>query len=226
MATEPAPTPVIVELFTSEGCSSCPPADRSLAALDGAGTVPGAEVIVLGFHVDYWNRLGWADPYSSSEASARQREHAAQLGRDSVFTPQALVNGRDSMVGSEENAVRAALGRGARGRTLRLPLTATVQRDTVQVRSSAAAQLPEGTEAVIALTEAHLSTQVTSGENAGETLAHAPAVRWFRKLGAWKGSVSVDIPLSRRWKRGQLRAVVWLTAPDSGAVLAAGTVRP
>ena len=109
MAGETQKTPVLVELFTSEGCSSCPPADDVLARLEQDQPFPDIEIIALGQHVDYWNRLGWADPFSSAAFSGRQYNYAEAFGRDGVYTPQMIIDGRAEFPGSTGTKAREAI---------------------------------------------------------------------------------------------------------------------
>src|SRR5262245_59154605 len=113
-ATAANATPVVLELFTSQGCSSCPPADRVLSML-GSDPSLRARVVPLAFHVDYWNSIGWTDPFSSSAWSERQSAYAKQLALDSVYTPQIVVNGHDQLNGSDEDGIRRAIDAAAAG---------------------------------------------------------------------------------------------------------------
>lgn len=195
-----AASPVIVELFTSEGCSSCPSADAVLAKLEKQSGTP---IIALGLHVDYWNRLGWADPFSSKQFSDRQNEYAQAFRTDSVYTPQMVVDGQAEFVGSDEGRADSAIATAARRPKAKVSLA--VQAGAAQgsrfALSASIGVLPSGIksgEVFAALTESGLSSQVARGENAGRHLAHASVVRTLVSIGSVGpkgGTITQDIVL-------------------------------
>ena len=136
-ASPAARTPVLVELFTSEGCSSCPPADALLRELVQETSKDWRRVFCLGFHVDYWNRLGWTDPYSSAKFSQRQQAYARAMKADRVYTPQMIVGGTRQMVGSSSIAVRTAIGDAAREERANAPLLLTTENGSAVVVTNA-----------------------------------------------------------------------------------------
>src|SRR5271163_4147070 len=174
-----ARTPVIVELFTSEGCSSCPPADAALAELEAKQPVASAEVIALEEHVDYWNNLGWTDPFSAGIWSLRQRDYARSLENGSVYTPQMIVDGTSELVGSREREARQGIERAARQPKTSLSVAANGEEKegsrsfNVQVGRLSNAAPGDTPEVWLAVTETQLRSSVTRGENAGENLRHA-----------------------------------------------------
>ena len=181
-----AASPVIVELFTSEGCSSCPPADAVLAKLEKQSGTP---IIALGFHVDYWNRLGWADPFSNKQFSDRQNEYAQAFQTDSVYTPQMVVDGQAEFVGSDEAQADSAIASAARrpkaSVSVALQGGAAGQGKPLSLRADIGV-LPSGVkggEVFAALTESGLSSQVARGENSGRHLSHAAVVRTLVSVG-------------------------------------------
>ena len=200
--------PVVVELFTSEGCSSCPAADAALRELAVSQAVPGVEVIALGEHVDYWNRLGWKDAFSASAYTERQRQYAAGFGTGS-YTPQAVVNGRYEFVGSRTGELAAAVAKAAQ-----LPQAAvsvTASGGTAQVR---VASVPPGTpaaEVLLIITESNLASQIGRGENAGRLLHHAAVVRQLLPLGKvgpdGTFAATPALKLAPDWKHPNLRVV-------------------
>ncbi|WP_310397465.1 DUF1223 domain-containing protein [Hymenobacter sp.] len=200
--------PVVVELFTSGGCSSCPAADAALRALESAQSVPGAEVIALGEHVDYWNRLGWKDGFSSAAYTARQRQYAQGFGTGS-YTPQAVVNGRYEFVGSRPGALASTVAQAAK--LPRAAVSVTAGGDAARVRVTG---VPPGTpaaEVLLAITESGLASRVGRGENSGQLLRHAAVVRQLIPLGQLRAdgtfAASPALKLSPDWKRPNLRAV-------------------
>lgn len=171
---------VVVELYTSEGCSSCPPADDVLAAVQAQAQSAGATVLTAGFHVDYWDRIGWKDPYSDAAFTDRQ----ALRGGDRLYTPQMVVNGDVSFVGSDADKARDAVA-GALTRPASVQPRLEVRRIganlKVDVRLDA---VPSSSRVVVVLVEDGLSTAVPRGENAGRTLNHASVVRGYARAKA------------------------------------------
>lgn len=207
--TDPKPTvPVLLELFTSEGCSSCPAADKLLARLQRDQLVAGAEVIVLSEHVDYWNSLGWRDPYSSPEWSERQRAYARRLDGQ-VYTPELVVDGARGVIGSEEGAVTSAIRAAAPKGKVRLGVAVEMAGTEATVRITGA---PAGVLYVAAARDEVVST-VTRGENGGQILRHVGVV--YRMVSSDARTVNL------RLEPGS-RVVAFVTNGRGGRVLAAG----
>jgi hypothetical protein len=195
-AAATAEGPLVLELFTSQGCSSCPPADQLLSRLATAGTLGDRAVAPLAFHVDYWNDLGWADPYSLPAWTERQHRYARALGDDRVYTPELVVGGARGVVGSNLSAVTQAVERAARPAVL--AATAAWARDTVTVTATA----PGDAEVWVAVWEDRTTTKVTRGENAGETLGSDRVVRRLERVAAAGQKAAATIALDPRWHAG------------------------
>ena len=225
--------PVLVELFTSEGCSSCPPADLLLMELDREGRAADARVVVLSEHVDYWNRIGWVDPFASSRFTDRQRAYAARFREAGIYTPQMVVDGRVGFVGSDrEHALRAIRDaeRQPKAKVI-LALDADHQGPSGnQVRISILLERHPGSGAAapadvfLAVTENALHSQVLRGENAGRRLDHAGVVRRLMDLGHTDPTTGgftamPEVPLEPGWNREHLRVVVFAQEAGCGPVL-------
>ncbi|SFL52444.1 DUF1223 domain-containing protein [Methylobacterium pseudosasicola] len=173
--------PVVVELFTSQSCSSCPPAE----ALIGRLAREGADVLPLAFHVTYWNHLDWRDPYSLPAATARQNDYAARFGGP-TYTPQAVIDGQAGLVGSDEAGLRAAIAQArGTGQTVRVALARDGSRLSAKVGPGSGA----GRILLIGFDPSHTS-RVLRGENAGRTLEQANVVRSIQDLGPWSGAAA------------------------------------
>jgi len=218
-AAQPPHRPVVVELFTSQGCSSCPPADAFLADLARSR----ADVLPLGFHVTYWNGLGWRDPFSLDAATARQRHYAALFSADGIYTPQMVIDGRRDVVGSDRAtalaAIRAAAGNAPAGPELRLSQQGgSVILDAGTLDSGtldAGAGRGRATLWLIGYDHEH-RTAIGRGENSGRTLLEANIVRGIVEAGVWTGGplhVSLPPPQGER--------VVAILQADDGSILAA-----
>ena len=237
VSADEALTPVLVELFTSQGCSSCPPADAVLRTLERNQPVEGALIAPLSEHVDYWNRLGWRDPFSSPRFSVRQRAYAEALAIPNLFTPMLVVDGRFVVIGSESGKVRRAIVEAAAA-----PKTPV----TVQVAGAAKSTVIEVTATIgpsrhshgageaavwLAITETGLATDVMGGENLFRRLRHTGVVRHLERLetgripraGAHPWRVRRGLRLEPDWRRANLRVVVFLQDAGSAAVLGTAT---
>ncbi len=183
--------PVLVELFTSEGCSSCPPADATLARIAHEQSVPGVEVIPLAWHVDYWDYIGWADPFASKASTARQQAYAAALGRGrSLYTPQAVVDGRAEMNGADAGAILRAVEAAARGARAKVSLAVRPDGEA-RVVTVVAGPLPAGAAASdvsIVVVDAEARVEVARGENAGRTLDHTAIAHAPQTIGRASGA--------------------------------------
>ncbi len=215
---EPRPQ-VLVELFTSEGCSSCPPADAALAALARDPAFAAAEVVPLELHVDYWNQLGWADPFSAPEFTARQEAYARVLGGDGLYTPQMVVDGWISGVASPSGLKRGVQKAAGRGKA-RLEVLVASARPGLDV----VVRPPAGLSGrlLVALSEDRLSSKVERGENRGLTLAHGPVARLLVDDGPVSAEHHLRLGVAPAWKRDQLRVVAFVQ-DAAGRVVAVGT---
>ncbi len=181
-ATEPTRKPVLLELFTSEGCSSCPPADRLLEQLDRAQPVAGAELIVLSEHVDYWDG-SWTDPFSQKKFTLRQQNYVEQFKLGSAYTPQLVIDGQSELVGGNANQTRALIEQALKTQKFPITLTNVVRNGK---KLSFHVELEAGTNGVTlmaALANDTMTSQVARGENAGRTLKHVAVVRNLQNLG-------------------------------------------
>jgi hypothetical protein len=176
----------VVELFTSQGCSSCPPADALLGEL-----AQRPDVIALGFHIDYWDGLGWKDPLSSPAATARQRDYARQFGRRQVYTPQLVVDGTEEAVGSDRAAVLSALQQAKPGAIA--PVAFGKDGHSVAI-AAATGSGPQKAKVLLVKFARKRTSRVTAGENTGRTLDDVNGVESLTSLGAWDGT-SVTFPV-------------------------------
>jgi hypothetical protein len=226
--------PVLVELFTSEGCSSCPPADELLARLEQTQPIAGAEIIALSEHVDYWNRLGWTDPYSSAKFSERQNEYARAFDTGEVYTPQMIVDGRVQFVGSNRDRAREAIADAARAAKATVEISlrgATTDSANLAIRINdlQTAWTGDSPEVLLAITESGLRSSVSRGENAGRRLNHTAVVRALSGLGSIDSqsksfSAEPSVNIEKVWKRANLKAVVFVQERASRRVLGSAAI--
>jgi hypothetical protein len=202
--------PVVVELFTSQGCSSCPPANANLIALSRR-----SDVLALSFGVTYWDRLGWKDTFARPDYTARQEAYEPKLGRSGPFTPQIVVNGRTDAIGHDLFELQALIDRARPGSGPSLALSAT----SLTISSGPAPSAPADVW-LVRYDSRVAEVPVGRGENSGRTLAHTHVVRDLVRLGAWTGREAV-LPLAAA--PSGLRTAVLVQLPKGGPILAAVT---
>lgn len=219
---------IVLELFTSEGCSSCPPADVLLQTLVDQQPIADVEIIALGEHVDYWDRLGWKDRFSSALFTQRQQTYGNRFNLSSIYTPQIVVDGRAELVGTDAEAARRAIAR-ARSQAHGAMTIAVDARAAVVAVSVTASDLPKAgrgdhADVLVAITEDHLRSDVKRGENQGRVLTHAAVVRHLATIGEasadGRASARTEIPLKADWDQSRLKVVAFVQERNGRAILA------
>lgn len=215
---------VVVELFTSEGCSSCPPADELLGRLRQEKLAEGLEVIPLGLHVDYWNFQGWTDRFSSADYTDRQNKYAVRFATEGPYTPQMVVDGDQQFVGNDGSRARQAILRAAG-----TPPPAAVEISSATDKLEVRVKAPEDVagDVLLAITEDNLSSKIRSGENEGRELHHSAVVRKLERVGKLSHGTyagTIPVPFDKDWKREDLRIVVWVQGPNNGKITGAASI--
>jgi hypothetical protein len=232
-AAESAPSPVLVELFTAEGCSSCPPADAFVMQLDAVQPVQGAQLIVLSEHMDYWND-SWPDPFASAQLTARQRDYVRALKERSPYTPQVIIDGATEMhLNNREDIERIFRSAAA---SPKIPVSVA----SIKVEPGTPANLsgridvdgsaePHKADVYLVIALDRIETQVLRGENRGKTLAHAAVVEYLSKLGALTPGQSFSqdfkVPLKRELASNNARVIAFVQESGNGKVVGAALQR-
>jgi hypothetical protein len=216
--------PVLAELFTSEGCSSCPPADQLLQQLDRQQPVAGAQVIVLSEHVDYWDHLGWRDAFSSPQFTQRQEAYGRKLGAE-VYTPQLVIDGHEAVLGNDPAIVAKTIARAAAHTKLPVAIKAVRREGGEAIVTVSIAALPKGRgEVWVAIADEADRSSVLHGENSGHTLTHVAVVRSLTKAGAASKSEGFEKVLRLPAQAGPSRVVVFLC--DTGGQVTGAAEAP
>ncbi len=205
----------VVELFTSQGCASCPPADTALAQLVSQG-----DMVVLSYHVDYWNYLGWTDTLSSKENTERQYGYAKTMGRSGVYTPQAIINGREHVKGTDLSMINGKIdGMQKSGQGLSVPISATMRGDEIEI------EIGEGqgqADVVVAYFTKRQQVDVTKGENSGKRMDYWHSVYDVQSVGMWNGKkMTLTLPGKALGKTKKDGCAILLQASGPGGEPAA-----
>jgi len=230
-----AKTPVVIELFTSEGCSTCPPADKVLGYMEEKQPFPGTTVIPLEEHVDYWNHEGWNDPYSSAKWTDRQKSYAG-LFKKTEYTPQMVIDGKTELIGSDGPSVVKAVQAAVQAQKTDVKIVAAatdakgLRHYTVTTGKISAASNGDSPEVWLAVTEDGLQSSVNAGENSGQTLHHAATLRSLQKIGvadagkpeSFSGDAAVKF--DSKWNAANSHVVVFIQDKKSREILGAGWI--
>jgi len=214
---------VVVELFTSEGCSSCPPADALLSRMGQQTSANGAVIIPLGFHVDYWDHQGRRDRFSSHAYTERQEQYASRFRIEGPYTPQMVVDGATEFVGNDSSHAQQAIAQAATEPEQAVIQLLEMEPGKIHVRVTSSS--PEPADVLLAVTEDNLMSKVAAGENDGRELHHSAVVREFRVLGQMKdgrfepGPFVLSLPKDFQVKN--LHCVIFVQQPSNGKILAA-----
>ncbi len=213
----------LVELFTSQGCSSCPSADRLLGKYAAENN---EHIIAIAFHVDYWNRLGWQDPFSSAAFSDRQRNYASSFGNESIYTPQVIINGSSKMIGSDASKVAAAVSRAmAQQSTAGISIANAAAKDGTISFSYTISGTYNKTVINAALVQRKVETAIRAGENRGVNLSNYNVVRDFTTTTASQSSGTMELALPTGTKATDYSIVVYLQQADQGKITAVAKKR-
>lgn len=216
--SDAAMPPVVVELFTSQGCNSCPPAEAFLNELaDEEG------IIALELHVDYWDYIGWADPFANPEITQRQRDYASALALRYVYTPQMVIDGRLNVVGSHRQQVRAAIGQSTlRGKPIAVEFTET---DGGKIVIPAGHSPDGGATVWLAIYDGLHETEVKRGENRGKTLKNRHVVRELEELAVWTGErLEIPVDLARVAALGRAGCAILVQQGRTGPIIGAAAM--
>jgi hypothetical protein len=218
---------VLVELFTSEGCSSCPPADKALAFLQEQQPIANAEVIALGFHVDYWDYIGWKDIYAKREFTRRQENYAEAFRLSSNYTPQMVVDGSLEFVGNNSKKANNAIASSIQNQKGNVELTRTGDKLSIKITA-----VPKHSDSTVFLTiaEDNLSSDVKRGENSGSKLIHQAVVRELSAIGSitseqTSANFETSVNLKSDWKKQDVKFVVFIQENESKKVLGVNQIK-
>ncbi len=218
---------VLVELFTSEGCSSCPPADKALAFLQEQQPIANAEVIALGFHVDYWDYIGWKDIYAKRDYTKRQQDYAEIFRLSSSYTPQMVVDGSLEFVGNNSNKANNAVTSSTQNQKGEVELTRIGDKLSIKIT-----ELPKhsGSTVFIAIAEDNLSSDIKRGENSGSKLVHQAVVRELsetRLISSDQTSASFEtsVNIKSEWKKQDVKFVVFVQENESKKILGVNQIK-